>query len=134
MSTDALLLDSGSLASVGEIEGRLRLTASAQDPSQLPSAAKQFATSFEDRYGRPPGPYAAYGYEATALVLDAIERAGSQAEDRRAVLSAIYDTEGRDSVLGTYSIEPTGDTTLKAIAGYRVANGEPVFDRALTAP
>jgi branched-chain amino acid transport system substrate-binding protein len=134
MSTDALLLDSGSLASMGEIEGRLRLTASAQDPSQLPSAAKQFAVAFEDRYGRPPGPYAAYGYEATALVLDAVERAGSQAEDRRAVLSAIYDTEDRDSVLGSYSIEPTGDTTLQAIAGYRVENGEPVFDRPLTAP
>ena len=29
------------------------------------------------KYGRPPDPYAAYGYEAMALVLDSIERAGS---------------------------------------------------------
>ena len=132
MSSDALLYDSDALA--GEVESRLRLTASAQDPSQLPPDAKRFETAFEREYGRPPGPYAAYGYEATELVLDAIERAGSDAEDRRAVLAALYDTENRASALGIYSIEPTGDTTLDAIAGYRVENGESVFDRRLTAP
>jgi branched-chain amino acid transport system substrate-binding protein len=134
MSSDALLYDSDAPALAGDVESRLRLTASAQDPSQLPPDAKRFETAFEREYGRPPGPYAAYGYEATLLVLDAIQRAGSDAEDRRAVLSELYDTEDRESVLGTYSIEETGDTSLDAIAGYRVEDGEPVFDRPLTAP
>jgi len=134
MSSDAPLYDGASLALAGDVEGRLRLTASAQDPAQLPPEARPFEKAFEREYGRPPGPYAAYGYEAMALVLDAIERAGSEAEDRRAVLGELYDTEDRDSVLGTYSIEPTGDTTLDAIAGYRVENGEPVFDKGLAPP
>ena len=134
MSTDALLMDSSFLASAGELEPRVRLTASAENPEQLPPAGQDFVAAFEREYGRAPGPYAAYGYEAMALVLDAIERAGSEGEDRRSVLDALLDTTNRDSVLGTYSITATGDTTLDAIAGYRVAAGHPVFDRPLAAP
>jgi hypothetical protein len=37
-------------------------------------------------------------------------------------------------VLGTYSIDEAGDTTLDAIGGYRVEGGEPRFDSALRAP
>jgi branched-chain amino acid transport system substrate-binding protein len=134
MSTDALLMDPGFPAAARDLEPRLRLTASAQNPEQLAPAGQEFVASFEDAYGRAPGPYAAYGYEAMALVLDAIERAGAAAEDRRAVLDELLATSDRSSALGTYSITPAGDTTLDALAGYRVEAGAPVFDRALAAP
>jgi branched-chain amino acid transport system substrate-binding protein len=134
MSTDALLMDPELLAGAGDLEPRLRLTGSAESPEQLPAAGHDFATAFERRFGRPPGPYAAYGYEATALVLDAIERAGAEAEDRRAVLDELLATTDRSSVLGSYSVTAAGDTTLASIAGYRVRDAEPVFDRPLAAP
>jgi branched-chain amino acid transport system substrate-binding protein len=145
IATDALLLDSSYLADVTEqrpielefnppAEPRLRLTASAQDPEQLPPTGQDFVAAFEDEHDRRPGPYAAYGYEAMALVLDAIERTGAEAESRTAVLDALFTTEERESVLGTYSITAVGNTTLDAIAGYRVEAGEPVFDRGLKAP
>ena len=145
IATDALLVDSSSLADVTEphpselafttsAESRLRLTASAQDPEQLPPAGRDFAAAFEDEYSRRPGPYAAYGYEAMALVLDAIQRAGEEAEDRRAVLDELLATRDRESVLSTYSITAIGNTTLNAIAGYRLEAGAPVFDRGLKAP
>jgi branched-chain amino acid transport system substrate-binding protein len=50
------------------------------------------------------------------------------------VIDAFLDTVDRRSVLGTYSIDEVGNTTLDRIAGYRVRRGRPVFDAALRAP
>src|ERR671919_2982500 len=134
MGTDALLLDRSFLRRAKPFESRLRLTASAQDPAQLPRPRGQrFVRRYEERYRRQPDPYAAYGYEAMALVLDLIGRAGD-AEDRAAIVDELFATSERDSVLGTYTIDELGNTTLDRIAGYRVRDGRPVFDAALRAP
>jgi branched-chain amino acid transport system substrate-binding protein len=126
IGTDALFLDAG-------LPDGLRLTSSAQAPEQLPAAGEDFLRAYEREFGEEPDRYAAYGYEAMAVVLDAIERA-ADARDRSAVIDAFFATTDRDSVLGTYSIDELGDTTLDAIAGYRVEGGEPVYDTALEAP
>ena len=81
--------------------------------------ASGFVRAFRGRYRRAPGRYAAYGYEAMAVVLDSIRRAGDSGDDRDAVVDAFFDTQDRDSVLGTYSIDEVGDTTLDRLAGYR---------------
>jgi len=109
------------------------ITSSAQAPEQLPAAGQAFVRAYEREFGDPPDRYAAYGYEAMAVVLDSIERA-EDPRDRSAVIDAFFATTDRDSVLGTYSIDEVGDTTLDAIAGYRVEDGEPRFDSALRAP
>jgi branched-chain amino acid transport system substrate-binding protein len=96
------------------------ITSAALDPSQLPPAGQDFLDRFRAEYGRAPGRYAAYGYEAMAVVLDAIERAGDGGTDREAVIDAFLDTSDRESVLGTYSIDGVGDTTLNRLTGYRV--------------
>jgi branched-chain amino acid transport system substrate-binding protein len=111
--------------------GVRRIVEAAQVPRQLPETGQQFVDAFAREYGRAPGPYAAYGYEAMALVLVAVERAGADAEDRRAVRDELLATRDRESVLGTYSITPIGNTTLERIAGYRVEDGELVFDQPL---
>jgi branched-chain amino acid transport system substrate-binding protein len=130
LATDALLgPDDRSVESA-----TLRLTAAAQAPEQLPPEGREFVKAYRVEYGREPDPYAAYGYEAMALVLDAIERAGGRGADRSAVLDELLATTDRDSILGTYSIGSTGDTTLDAIASYRVEDGKPVFDTSLVAP
>jgi len=134
ISTDAVLQEADQLQSVEPISSQLRLTSSTQAAVELPPSGQTFAKAFTRQYGRAPGPYAAYGYEAMALVLDAIERAGPEAEDRRAVLDALLATSERDSVLGRYSITALGNTTLETVAGYRIEGGRPVFDRALDAP
>jgi branched-chain amino acid transport system substrate-binding protein len=134
LGPDALLLDPGFLPAAGELEPRLRITSAAQDPAQLPPDGRRFAADYRERYGREPDRYAAYGYEAMALVLDAIDRAGASGEDRRAVIEAALETRDRDSVVGTYSIDFAGDTTLDAMAGYRIEDGEPVFERSLSVP
>jgi branched-chain amino acid transport system substrate-binding protein len=132
-ASDALL---GSRA-LGFISARARaayVTSGAEDPRQLPSAGQRFLREFRDRYGRLAGPYAAYGYEAMAVVLDSIRRAGSGGDDRDSVVGSFFDTANRDSVLGTYSIDDVGDTTLDRLAGYRIVNGRSVFDTSLRVP
>lgn len=107
-------------------------TSAALDPSQLPPDGQEFARRFEQEYGRRPGRYAAYGYEAMAVVLDSVERADDPA-DRTAVIGAFFDTSDRASVLGTYSIDEVGDTTLDRMTGYRREGEGWVPDAELTA-
>ncbi|HEX2468038.1 MAG TPA: branched-chain amino acid ABC transporter substrate-binding protein [Solirubrobacterales bacterium] len=109
------------------------ITSAALDPVHLPPAGQEFVDRFRARYGRQPGRYGAYGYEAMAVVLDSIERAGDAGTDREAVIDAFFDTEDRDSVLGTYSIDEVGDTTLRRLTGYRSDGGgaEPIAELTL---
>ncbi len=109
-------------------------TSAAIDPSQLPPAGREFARRFRQRFGREPGRYAAYGYEAMAVVLDSIERAGGEGGDRQAVIDAFFDTADRDSVLGTYSVTDLGETTLDRMTGYRISAGQPEPVVELRAP
>jgi branched-chain amino acid transport system substrate-binding protein len=110
------------------------LTSAAQDPRELPARGQAFARRFATRYGRRPGRYAAYGYEAMAVILDSIRRAGDSGDERDAVVSAFFDTTDRHSVLGTYSIDDVGNTTLDRLTGYRVRNGRPVSDTPIAVP
>jgi ABC-type branched-subunit amino acid transport system substrate-binding protein len=109
-------------------------TSAAEYPGQLPAAGRQFVRAYALRFDAKPSPYGAYGYEAMAVVLDSIGRA-TDPTSRGSVIDAFFATADRDSVLGTYSIDDLGDTTLRSIAGYRVrAGGEPAFYRPLEAP
>jgi len=135
IATDALLNDQEFLAGLGPIESRLRLTSAAQDRSQLPAPlGPRFVRRYRERYGRSPDRYAAYGYEAAALVLDLVARTSEEGSTRTAMVDELFATRNRESVLGTYSIDELGNTTLDRLAGYRVRDGRPVFDAALSAP
>jgi branched-chain amino acid transport system substrate-binding protein len=133
MASDALLAPSA-LQTLRQTNREFSIVSAAQDPSQLPPEGQRFVRAYRESYGREPGRYAAYGYEAMAVVLDAIERAGEDGAERDAVIDAFLETENRDSVLGTYSIDEVGDTTLDRLAGYRVEGERLVFERSLRVP
>lgn len=129
-ASDALLDDSdrGSLRILRRSCGRpsecpaggrrpISVVSAAMDPSQLPPQADDFLAEFTDAYDRDPGRYAAYGYEAVAVVLDSIDRADDPLE-RGAVADAFFATDDRDSILGTYSIDGVGNTTLPTLGAY----------------
>ena len=65
------------------------------------------------------------------LALDAIERSGDGSKEN--VLEALFDTKDRESVLGTYSIDENGDTTLTDYGLYTVEGGELTFDKTIKA-
>lgn len=71
-------------------------------------------------------PWGFYGYEAMALILDAIAEGGGT---REGAVAAARGTRGRDSVLGRYSIDDDGLTTSPASGRLAIAGGELVWDR-----
>jgi branched-chain amino acid transport system substrate-binding protein len=95
---------------------------------------KTFLAAYKAKYRvANPDPYAIYGYEAMKLGLDTIAKLGAQGDGKSAVLKALFATRDRDSVLGTYSFNRDGDTTLKSFGLYKVgASGDPVFFKTLT--
>lgn len=74
-------------------------------------------------------PVGFYGFEAMALILDAIAAGG---RDRAATVQAARSTRDRDSILGRYSLDEHGHTTCTAYGRYAVADGELVWDRSGT--
>jgi branched-chain amino acid transport system substrate-binding protein len=97
------------------------VTSAALDPTQLPSQADDFLAEFGERY-RQPGRYAAYGYEAMAVVLDSIVRAGAPTA-RSDVVDAFFATADRESILGEYSIDSVGNTSLSRLGAYERNGG-----------
>jgi branched-chain amino acid transport system substrate-binding protein len=89
-----------------------------------------FRREFADVYGgSAPDPYAIYGYEATRLALDAIKASGSGT--RADILEQLYSVKERDSPLGTYSIDSSGDTSLVDYDVVTFKGGEPRLNQAV---
>jgi branched-chain amino acid transport system substrate-binding protein len=116
------------------VQREVKLTVATLDPSDYPPDGQRFFRDYEQEYGEAnPNPYAIYGYEAMDLVLDTCERLGPDCSDRQRLIDALYETKGRESVLGTYDIDENGDTTLTDYGVYRVKDGELVFDETIKA-
>jgi branched-chain amino acid transport system substrate-binding protein len=81
-----------------------------------PSAAERtrFFTSLR-------APFGFYGFEAMALILDSVAEGGG---DRAATVRAARATRDRDSILGRYSIDDDGHTTMTAYGQLAVVDGE----------
>lgn len=99
-----------------------------------PPQGRAFLRRYVSRYGGDAATSAMYGYEAMNVALEAIRRAGKKGNDKRSVVRAFFSIKARRSVLGTYSIDAGGDTTLTGYGAYRVAGGRLVFERLLGPP
>jgi branched-chain amino acid transport system substrate-binding protein len=64
-------------------------------------------------------PYKIYGYEAMKVILDSINAGGPT---KAGVLNALRGVQNRNSVLGTYSFDANGDTTLRTYGLYSIRN------------
>ncbi|MGH2944194.1 MAG: hypothetical protein ACRDLN_15620, partial [Solirubrobacteraceae bacterium] len=97
----------------------------------LPRSARRFRDRFRMTFGRQPAPEALQAYEAASAVLQAIRAAGTKGNDRRAVTDRFFAIRNRDSVLGRYSIDRFGDTSLSTYAGNRVRHEQFMLDKVL---
>lgn len=117
------------------IDPRVLLTAPSLSLAQYPTSARAFTAAYQRRYG-PVEPDSIFGYEAMSLLLNAIARGtdgGTEPAVRSAVRTALFDTRDRRSVLGKYSIDANGDTTLRRYGVYAIADGRLVFWQAIAA-
>jgi branched-chain amino acid transport system substrate-binding protein len=119
---------------LGAAAGSTYLTTPVLAPNLYPLAGQRVLAEYRREFGSEGSGYALYGYEAMSLVLSAIRRAGSHGNDRQAVIEKLLSTRDRDSVLGRYSVQPNGDTTLSRYAVDRVVGGRAVFYREIPAP
>ncbi len=94
---------------------------------QLPPSGQQYLKDYAAEYGPTNEPYAVYGYEAASVVIKAIEdvcAAGKDPTDRATVRDAVFAIKNFPGVLGTWSFDANGDTTLTDMTGYVVKDGK----------
>ncbi len=104
---------------------------------QLPPAGQQYLKDYTAEYGQANELYGVYGYEAATVVLKAIEdvcTAGKDPTDRAAVRDAVFAMKDFSGVLGTWSFDANGDTSLTDMTGYLVKDGQYVPVESLKAP
>jgi branched-chain amino acid transport system substrate-binding protein len=132
-----LLLGSSSMVSesftseIGAAAANTYLTTPVLEPDLYPPPAQRVLRAYRTVFGAEGGPYALYGYEAMTLVLDAIRDAGARGNDRQTVIDRVFATRNRNAVIGRYSVEADGETTLSSYGVDRVSAGRPVFYRAV---
>ncbi len=130
--TDSEFVDSKKGGIPKAVADKTKITVATLDPGSYPAEGKAFFAEFRKKYGDDnPDPYAIYGYEAMSLALDAISRSGTG--KREDIVKALFATKDRTGVLGTYSIDENGDTTLTDYGLYSVAGGELKFDKTIKA-
>lgn len=98
-------------------------------PEQMVGPAQDWFKSYRERYHREPEAYAIYSYEATKVTLDGIAKAN--VKDRSKIREAIMQTANHRGLLGDWSFDPNGDTTLTSMSGYVIKGGKFQFAKGL---
>ena len=89
-------------------------------PNSEEEDVQNFLKAYKEKFGQEADSFAALSFDASNLLIDAIERAGSA--DRAAVTKAIAETKDFDGVTGTFSIDDQHNpvkpvTMIKLTAG-----------------
>jgi branched-chain amino acid transport system substrate-binding protein len=92
---------------------RTLITAPTLAPADYPAAGQRVIAAYHDVY-------AAYGYEAMRLFIDAYAAAGAK---RPAILDWLHGVRHRQGVIGTYSFDRAGDTTVRTVGLYAIRGG-----------
>ena len=134
LSGPAMLAGDGS-ASEELADGGLaneRLASQRLANQRLGSAYQTFLNKWVARYGAaPPGPFHAHAYDATGILLEAIESVaqvsnnGTLLVGRQALRQAVATTAGFEGVTGTLTCSPSGDCASgEALAIFQITSEE----------
>jgi branched-chain amino acid transport system substrate-binding protein len=83
-----------------------------------------FLADYQAKYGKAANAFAALGYDAYMVILDAIERAGSA--DSVAIQQALAETEGFVGATGNITLDENGDAVKSAVIN-KVEGGKFVY-------
>ncbi|HEX2909246.1 MAG TPA: branched-chain amino acid ABC transporter substrate-binding protein [Chloroflexia bacterium] len=115
---DAFIKDAGSAG-----EGALA-TGAGVDDSFLPPKGQDFLKRYRAKYGNDQH-YTIYGYEAMSVALTAIKNAGKK--DRAAIVQALSNIKDFEGVLGKWSFDKNGDSTLTDFYVKEIKDGKWTF-------
>jgi branched-chain amino acid transport system substrate-binding protein len=102
-----------------------------EPPTGLKGEGKTFVTDFGNQIGQTPNPYSQYGAQAMDVMLDAISKSdGSRAK----VAAALFGLKVTNGILGTFTINDKGDTSLTPITIYQQKSGKLNPLKTLTPP
>jgi branched-chain amino acid transport system substrate-binding protein len=102
---------------------------SAAGPASVFPGTEQFIADYTEAYGSAPTPYAAESYDATGIVLAALERAieaaGGEIPTRAAVSEEVRATENYEGLTGTITFDDNGDRELANYFVLEVLSSDP---------
>ena len=76
-------------------------------------------------------PYSSYAAQAAEVVLTAIENSDGT---RAAVAANLFKTDVKDGILGSFKINPQGDTNANPISIYQIKSGKQTTYKVITPP
>lgn len=89
-----------------------------------------FLPAYREKYGsNPTAPFHAHAFDATNMILDAIEKVAQQGADgtlligRQALRDALFATSGMQGITGTITCDANGDCADPAISVSQIQNG-----------
>ncbi len=100
----------------GAVGNGAYISVAGQPPKSLTGTGATFIKSFGKQIGTTPNPYAAYGAQAMLMMLQAVASSGGNRSQATKNLFGIHITNG---ILGTFTINQAGDTSLQPITIYR---------------
>jgi branched-chain amino acid transport system substrate-binding protein len=100
-------------------------------PKELTGEGKTWYENYKKRFNQEPEAYAAYGFEAASVALNGINQVCKN--DRAAIRDTVLSTKNFQGVLGQWSFDANGDTTLTKMSGNIVKNGNWQFVDVLEA-
>jgi branched-chain amino acid transport system substrate-binding protein len=100
-------------------------------PSALKGEGASFVKDFKKQIGATPNPYSAYAAQAMLVMLNAIEKSDGT---RASVTENLFGQKVTNGILGTFTINEAGDTSLKPITIYQQKAGELVPKKTISVP
>jgi len=98
---------------------------------ELQGDGKIWYDNYKAKYNTEPEAYAAYGYESAKVIVKGINAVCKN--DRAAIREAVMGTKDFQGLLGTWSFDANGDTTITTMSGNIVKDGKFEFVSVLKA-
>lgn len=118
-------------ASNGSVANGAYISVAGQPPTSLTGVGATFVKEFGKQVGGVPNPYSAYGAQAMDVMLIAIAKGGGNRANTTKTLFGLTVTDG---ILGTFTINSSGDTSLLPITIYRQAGKKLNPVKTITVP
>lgn len=102
----------------GSVGNGAFISVAGEPPQKLTGTGAAFVKQFGKQIGTTPNPYAAYGAQAMLVMLQAVAAGGGQ---RASTTRAIFGLNVSNGILGSFTINSSGDTSLTPITIYKQA-------------